>query len=104
MEDSMERRGGLWAKHMGLKRGAIGNTLGEHIENLMGTHWELEGNMLGTKEKNPPAPHPKLKRVREREKKKRHFECMLSLLHWLHEISLSKIVGHHFWPGLIPPL
>jgi hypothetical protein len=34
------RRGGLWAKHMGLQPGAIGNTLGEHI-----------GNMLGTKEK-----------------------------------------------------
>jgi len=33
------RRGGLWAKHMGLKQGAIGNTLGEHIENLMGTYW-----------------------------------------------------------------
>jgi hypothetical protein len=42
--------GGLWAKHMGLKRGAIGNTLGKHIGNLMGTHWELEGNMVGTKE------------------------------------------------------
>jgi hypothetical protein len=28
------RRGGLWAKHMGLKRGAIGNTFGEHIGNL----------------------------------------------------------------------
>jgi len=28
------RRGGLWAKHMGLKQGAIGNTLEEHIENL----------------------------------------------------------------------
>jgi len=27
------RRGGLWAKHMGLKRGAIGNTLG----NTLGT-------------------------------------------------------------------
>jgi hypothetical protein len=45
------RRGGLLAKHMGLKQGAIGNTLGEHIGNLMGTHWELEGNTLGTKEK-----------------------------------------------------
>jgi len=33
------RRGGLWAKHMGLKRGAIENTLGEHIENF--------GNILG---------------------------------------------------------
>jgi hypothetical protein len=36
---------------MGLKQGAIRKTLGEHTESLMGTHWELEGNMLGTKEK-----------------------------------------------------
>jgi hypothetical protein len=28
------KKGGLWAKHMGLKRGVIGNTLGEHIGNL----------------------------------------------------------------------
>jgi hypothetical protein len=42
--------GGLWAKHMGLKRGAVGNTSGEHIGNLMGAHWELEGNILGAKE------------------------------------------------------
>jgi hypothetical protein len=34
------RRGGLWAKHMGLKQGAIGNILGEHIGNL--------GNILRT--------------------------------------------------------
>jgi len=32
------RRGGLWAKHVGLKRGAIGNTLGEYIGNLMGIY------------------------------------------------------------------
>jgi hypothetical protein len=31
------RRGGLWAKHMGLKRGAIENTLEEHMGNLKGT-------------------------------------------------------------------
>ncbi len=51
-----KRRGGLWTKHIGLKRRAIGNTLGEHIGNLIGTRRELEGNMLGTKEKkkNPP--------------------------------------------------
>jgi hypothetical protein len=39
---------------MRLEKGAIGNTLGEcigNICNLMGTHWEHEGNMLGTKEK-----------------------------------------------------
>jgi len=36
----LRERGGLWAKHMGLKQGAIGSTLGEHIGNL--------GNILGT--------------------------------------------------------
>jgi hypothetical protein len=33
---------------MGLKQGAVGNTLEEHIANLgniLRTHWELEGNM-----------------------------------------------------------
>jgi hypothetical protein len=48
--------------NMGLKRGAIGNTFGEQIGNLMGTSWELKGNMLGTKEKRkkilPPPPLP----------------------------------------------
>jgi hypothetical protein len=46
--------------------------LGEHIENLMGRHWELKGNTLGTKEKwkknlSPPT-------LRE---KARHLECLL---------------------------
>jgi hypothetical protein len=53
------RREGLWEKHMGLKRGAIGNTFGEHIGNpwnILRTHWELEGNMLGTKEKGKKIP------------------------------------------------
>jgi hypothetical protein len=48
------RRGGLWAKQMGLKQDAIGNTLGEHITNfgnILRTHWELENNIEGTKEK-----------------------------------------------------
>jgi len=42
----------------------------------MGTHWELDGNMLGVKEKwkKSLSPTQKLK-----EKKSRHFECMLSL-------------------------
>jgi len=43
----------LWAKHMGIKRGAMGNTLGEHIGNLMGTK---------KKAQNPSPPLPKLKR------------------------------------------
>jgi hypothetical protein len=87
-----ERRGGLWAKHMGLKWGAIGNTFGEHIGNLgniLKTHWELEGNMLGTKEKgkklSPPTQNLKIK-------KSRHFECMhAETSHCLHRISLLSI-------------
>jgi len=41
----------------------------------MGTHLELEANMLGTKEKMKKIPPPQ----NLKEKKSRHFECMLSL-------------------------
>jgi len=53
------RRGGLCAKHMGLKQGATWNNLEEHIGNLKGTYREQRKN-----EKNPPPNtlHPKLKR------------------------------------------
>jgi hypothetical protein len=54
------KRGGLWAKHMGLKQGVIGNTLGEHIGNLMRIHWELKGNILGIKEKGKKSSPQKL--------------------------------------------
>jgi len=47
----------------------LGTPLGEHIGNLknignlLGTHWELERNMLGRKEKRKKVlPQPKLKR------------------------------------------
>jgi hypothetical protein len=77
------RGGGLWAKHVVLKQGVIGNTFGEHIENmpwehrkhignLMGTHWKFDGNK--GKMKKILFPSQNLK-----EKKSRHFECMLSL-------------------------
>jgi hypothetical protein len=56
----------LWPTYIGEKGRTLGNTYGikvrcywehpwgthweptEHIRNLMGTHWELEGNMLDT--------------------------------------------------------
>jgi hypothetical protein len=52
----------LWPKYIGEKGRTLGktygikvrcylNTHGEHIGNLMGTHWDLERNMLRTKEK-----------------------------------------------------
>ncbi len=43
---------------LGLKRDAIGNIYGEHTgntRNILRTHWELEGNMLETKEKKIKA-------------------------------------------------
>jgi hypothetical protein len=88
--------GGLWAKHMGLKQGAIGNTLGEHIGNLMGTHWELEGNMVGTKDfKKKSSPlNPKHKR-----KKSRRFECKLSLPIGCMKFLFPKLFGTIFGLG-----
>ncbi len=58
------------SKTYGIKAWCFGNTLGEHIGNLMRTHWELEGNILGTNEKwkksSPPkTPTPKLKKINQ---------------------------------------
>jgi hypothetical protein len=44
--------------------------LGTPLGNILGTHWELEGNMLGTKEKRKKSSPKNLK------KKIRHFEGM----------------------------
>jgi hypothetical protein len=69
-------------------------------EHLWGTNWEHDGNTLGTwKKPSPPNPTQNLK-----EKISRHFWVHAEPFHWLHEISISKTVCHHFWPGLIPPL
>jgi len=75
---------------------------GEHIGQLIATHWELKGNIVGThwelgRNETTPPPLPNLK-----SKKARHLECMLGPSYWLHEISLPKRVHHHFWPGLLP--
>jgi hypothetical protein len=45
---------GRTSKHMGLKPGAIGNILGEHIGNLMGTHWEQRNKGKKKKKSSPP--------------------------------------------------
>jgi hypothetical protein len=67
----------------------------------MGTHWELEGNTLEQrkKRKKPPSPKPKTQK-----KKIKALGVHAEPSHWLHEISISKTVHHHFWPGLIPPI
>jgi hypothetical protein len=51
------RRGGLWAKDMGLKRGTIGNTSGKPIGNLKGTCWGKRKN----EQKSSPYPEKLLK-------------------------------------------
>jgi hypothetical protein len=90
---------GLWAKYMGLKQGATWNTLGEHIGNLR-THWALEGNIEGTKERcKKSSSTPSTQNLKEKTSK--HLECMLPPTHWLHVCFISKTVGQHFWPRLM---
>jgi hypothetical protein len=102
----------FWPTYIGKKGRTLGKTYGikarcywehpwgthwhpiKHIGNLMGTCWEQRKN-----EKNPPPPQFPLK-----EKKSRALWVHPEPSHWLHEISISKTVRHHFWPGLIPPL
>jgi len=76
------------------------NMLGKRLRNW-GTYWELEGNTVrthweeGREWETPPPP-------KHKKKKARHLECMLGPSRRLHEISLPKRLGHHFWPGLTP--
>jgi len=61
----------------------------------MGTPWEHDENMVRTDPKNPPLPQKKTQ-------KKENTPTRPS--HYLHEISFSRTVSHHFKPGLIPQL
>ncbi len=68
----------FWPTYIGEKGRTLGQTYRIKVrcyrEHPWGTHWEHEGNMVGTKEKRKKfSPHTKLKR-----KKSRHFGCMLS--------------------------
>jgi hypothetical protein len=50
---------------------------------------------IGNKtKKNPLFPPSKRKKLD-------HSSVHAEPSHWLHEISTSKIVGHHFWLGLM---
>jgi transcriptional regulator of acetoin/glycerol metabolism len=56
----------------------------------LGTLWELGNLSLSL----PPL----------KKKKKRNWiihECHAEPSHCLHELSISKTVGHQFWPGLM---
>jgi len=49
----------------------------------------------------PPPPPPTPQKLKRKEAKALWVHAEPS--HWLDEISISKTVRHHFWPGLIPP-
>jgi len=52
-------------------------------------------------EKNPP---PNLCTQNLKENKIKALQMHAEPSHWLHAIYISKIVHHHFWPGLITPI
>jgi hypothetical protein len=64
---SGERRT-TFAKAYGMKPRGYWGFFGEHVRN-MGTYWELVEDMMGTHWEHDGT----------KEKKSRHFECMLSL-------------------------
>jgi hypothetical protein len=63
----------------------------------MGTLWEHDGNTLGTKGKSKKNPSPLPLKRKNLDRSQVHAEPP----HWLHEISLSKTVAHHFSPTLM---
>jgi hypothetical protein len=79
---------------LGRPRGTTWGTSREQTANMLPTHWE-QGRK--TKKITPPNPTPTPKR-----KKRGPAWLHSEPSHWLHEISISKTVGHHsFWPGLM---
>jgi len=62
LENFMERWSAspFWPTYTGEKGRTLGKTYGINVrcywEHPWGTHWELEWNMLRTKEKYPPIP------------------------------------------------
>jgi hypothetical protein len=100
----------LWAKPYGIKLRCYWEYLGEHIlEQLvnLGIFWEIDenpmgtgGNTLRTREKNKKIilPPTSLKEKKKLDCSRVHAEPS----HWLHDISVSKTVPHHFSNGLTP--
>jgi hypothetical protein len=80
----------------GNRLGTWGNMLGIWWEHL-GTWWEQSWTTLGTENDREPPPTPKNQKPEEKTKSPQPS-------HWVHEMSISKTVCHHFQPGLVPPL
>jgi hypothetical protein len=107
----------LWPTYIGEKGRTLGKTYGikascywehpwelrEHIGNLMGTHWELEVNMLGTKENwKKSSPHPQ----NLKEKKSRRLECMLKFpirsACWAFPLAAWNFYFQNYWSPIWP--
>ncbi len=95
----------LWPTYIGEKGRTLGKTYGIkakcYWEHPWGTHWELERNMLGTKEKWKKAPPPPPSNFKKINALWVHAEPS----HWLHEFFLiqngsSPITnwGYLWWP------
>jgi len=75
--------------------------LGTPLGNILGTRWELEGNIEEScweqrkNDRNPPPnfPPPPNPSQNLKEKKVRHLECMLQPTNWLHVFLVSETVG-----------
>jgi hypothetical protein len=94
----------LWPTYIGEKGRTLGKTYGIKVrcywEHPWGAHWKPDGNTLGPRRDTcweHPTQNPK-------EKKNKALWVHAEPSHWLHEISISKTICHHFLPGLIPPL
>ncbi len=76
----------------------------EHFENLR-TFWELDVDLMRALWEHIGNKERKQKNHYSPSQKGKNWiihKCMLSEhSHWLHELSISKTEGHHFWPGLI---
>ncbi len=82
-------------KPYGIKLRCYWELLREQLGNLKETWWEHIKNKEGKKRKKEkvPPPHP--------QKEKQGPSWMhAEPSHWLHEISISKTIYHHFWTGL----
>jgi hypothetical protein len=68
-----------------------GNTFG-----IWGTCWQHQGNVVVT--------HWEQQKIQQPQPLPNEEKKLTICSHWLHEISICKIVCHHFQHGLIPPL
>jgi len=79
-----------------MEENMLGNTLG-----TWETYWESDGNPLGTLKEHIENQRKMKKKSFAPTLKRNKSKPPWMPSHWLHEISLPKRVGHHFWPGII---